>query len=336
MPKVLVIDDSATVRQVLTAELPRHGIEVVGSAPDPFAARDLVVQLKPDLVTLDIEMPRMDGLEFLRRLMAAMPLPVIVVSSVAPTGSRTALEAMELGALDVLSKPHTAYALGDLVADLAARIHALAGVHVAKRVLAPVVRMGALARTTTTIVAIGASTGGTEALRAVLEPLPADAPAIIVVQHMPPGFTRAFAQRLAQLCRVQVKEAEAGDTVHPGRVLLAPGDRHLLLTRSGAQYRVELNDGPRIGLHKPAVNVLFKSVARTAGANAVGALLTGMGRDGAEGLLEMRQAGARTLVQDEATSVVWGMPGAAAELGAAQEVLPLPRIAARLVELAVR
>jgi two-component system chemotaxis response regulator CheB len=337
--RVLVVDDSATVRQVLQRELPRHhGIQVVGTAPDPFVARDQIIALRPDVLTLDVEMPRMDGLTFLRRIMEHLPVPTIVVSSLTPQGSALAMEAFDAGAVDVVSKPGAAYALGDMVPDLAYRILAAAQVTVAKRSAAQAAqRTGtplALAKTTNQVVAIGASTGGVQALEAILVRLPRTFPGTVIVQHMPPGFTRSFAERLATRCQVQVSEAVHGDTVTPGKVLIAPGDRHMLVERSGAQYRVVLNDGPRIGLHKPAVNVLFKSVAAQVGANAIGALLTGMGRDGAEGLLAMRTAGAPTIAQDEATSVVFGMPREAIALGAAAEVVALGDIAGRMVALA--
>lgn len=335
MPRVLIVDDSAVVRQVLGDELARHpGIEVIGAAPDPVIARDIIVRERPDVITLDLEMPRMDGLEFLRRIMAHLPMPVIVVSSLTPAGSALALEALEAGAVDVLCKPGAAYTVGALAGDIAARIHAVAGRPVAARQPpAPGGRPavgGAMQATTDQIIAIGASTGGTQALAEVLEALPATSPGIAIVQHMPPGFTRAFAERLARSCRVAVKEAEDGDTLTPGRCVIAPGDRHLLVRRKGGTYVAELRDGPRVGLHKPAVNVLFKSVAACAGGNAIGVILTGMGRDGADGMKEMHDAKARTIAQDEATCVVFGMPKEAIALGAVDHVVPLPRIAAEI------
>jgi two-component system chemotaxis response regulator CheB len=331
MPRVLIIDDSAVVRQVLTDELSKHpGIQVIGSAPDPVVARDIIVRERPDVLTLDLEMPRMDGLEFLRRIMANLPMPVIVVSSLTPAGSALALEALELGAVDVLCKPGAAYTVGALGNDIAARINAVAGRQMTARkpgVGRPMVG-GAMQATTDQIIAIGASTGGTQALAEVLEAMPATSPGIAIVQHMPPGFTKAFADRLAKSCRVQVKEAADGDTLTPGRCVIAPGDRHMLVRRKGATYVVELRDGPRVGLHKPAVNVLFKSVAACAGKNAIGVMLTGMGRDGAEGMKEMHDAGAWNIAQDEASCVVFGMPKEAIALGAVDQVLPLPQIAA--------
>jgi two-component system, chemotaxis family, protein-glutamate methylesterase/glutaminase len=334
MPRVLIVDDSAVVRQVLSNELSKHpGIEVIGSAPDPVIARDIIVRERPDVITLDLEMPRMDGLEFLRRIMANLPMPVIVVSSLTPAGSALALEALEAGAIDVLCKPGAAYTVGALAGDIAARIHAVAGRAVVARQPRTGGRQtvgGAMHATTDQIIAIGASTGGTQALAEVLEALPATCPGIAIVQHMPPGFTKAFADRLAKSCRVAVKEAEDGDTLTPGRCVIAPGDRHLLVRRKGGTYVAELRDGPRVGLHKPAVNVLFKSVASCAGANAIGVILTGMGRDGADGMKEMHDAKARTIAQDEASCVVFGMPKEAIAIGAVDHILPLQRIAAEI------
>jgi len=336
MPRVLIVDDSAVVRQVLTSELSKHpGIQVIGSAPDPIIARDIIVRERPDVITLDLEMPRMDGLEFLRRIMAHLPMPVIVVSSLTPAGSALALEALEAGAIDVLCKPGTAYTVGALASDIAARINAVVGRPLAVRQRSPSGRSGvlgsAMQATTNQVIAIGASTGGTQALAEVLENLPASSPGIAIVQHMPPGFTKAFADRLAKTCRVAVKEAEDGDTVTPGRCVLAPGDRHMMIRRKGGTYVVELRDGPRVGLHKPAVNVLFKSVASCAGKNAIGVILTGMGRDGAEGMKDMHDAGARTIAQDEATCVVFGMPKEAIALGSVDRVLPISAIAEAIV-----
>jgi two-component system chemotaxis response regulator CheB len=334
--KVLIIDDSATVRTVLTRELGRDPeIRVLGAASDPFIAREMMMAEQPDILTLDLEMPRMDGLTFLTKLMEHRPLPVIVVSSLTPQGSSLALQALDAGALDVLAKPGISYGVGELAPQLLARIKALAGVKVVRRNLAATPgTLPTLRRTTHQIIALGASTGGTEALRQVIGAMPADAPGILVVQHMPPGFTAQFAARLATCSKMTVKEAANGDIVSPGICLIAPGDRHLMLRRDGAVYRADVRDGPRVGLHKPAVDVLFKSVAQAAGANAIGALLTGMGRDGAAGLKTMRDAGATTIAQDEASCVVYGMPMEAVKLGAAQIVLPLQHIAARILDLA--
>lgn len=334
--RVLIVDDSAIVRKVFTEELGREpGIEVVGTAPDPYVARDKIVRLKPDVITLDIEMPRMDGLTFLKKLMAYYPLPVIIVSSLTPKGSQMALEALSYGALEVISKPTAAYSVGDLSIQLADKIRAVADVKVEKRgaptagnlPVKKATASRALTATTNKILAIGASTGGTEALRVVLTGMPANSPGIVVVQHMPAQFTSSFAQRLDTLCEMTVKEAEENDTVINGKVLIAPGNFHMLLKRSGARYYVQVKKGPMVHHQRPAVDVLFKSVATYAGANAVGVILTGMGADGAAGLLKMREAGARTIGQDEKTCVVYGMPKEAAKAGAVERVLPLPAIA---------
>jgi two-component system chemotaxis response regulator CheB len=342
--KVLVVDDSAVVRQILTREFSKDkDIEVVGTAPDPYVARDKIVQLKPDVVTLDVEMPRMDGVTFLRKLMRHHPIPVIIVSSLTVAGSELAMEALQYGAIDVMCKPGTAYSVGDMSEILIQKIKAAAMVDMRKR--AEMIRERAAAateppkrlamtKTTNKIIAIGASTGGTEAIKDVLVSFPAGAPGTVIVQHMPEYFTKSFAERLNSTCEINVKEAENGDRVIPGRALLAPGNKHMVLKRSGAQYLVELKDGPLVFHQRPAVEVLFNSVAQYAGANAVGMILTGMGKDGAKGLLAMKEAGAYTIVQDEASSVVWGMPGEAFKLGAATVVLPLKKIAAEAIKRA--
>ena len=334
--KVLIVDDSATVRSVFQRELSRDPeIQVVGAAPDPFAARELMLKHQPDILTLDLEMPRMDGMTFLTKLMEYRPMPVIVVSSLTPQGSQLALQALEIGALDVLAKPGVSYSVGDLAPQLIGRIKALARVNVVRRApMAAAPTLQPLSRTTHQIVAIGSSTGGTEALRQVLPALPANAPGIMIVQHMPAGFTAQFAQRLNEASQITVKEAENGDIVSPGICLIAPGDRHLMLKRDGAVYRAEVRDGPRIGLHKPAVDVLFRSVAQQAGANAIGVLLTGMGRDGADGMKLMHDAGAATIAQDEASCIVYGMPMEAVKLGAADHILPLSSIPRKILDLA--
>lgn len=339
--KVLVVDDSAVVRSTFMRELQRDPeIEVVGTAPDPYVARDKIVLLKPDVITLDIEMPRMDGLSFLRKLMHYFPLPVIIVSSLTPRGGKLAVEALEAGAIEVMSKPGAAYTVGDMSVELIEKIKAAAKVRVQKRdasaevrAEAPVARL-AMTKTTNKVVAIGASTGGTQALQHVLTAMPATAPGIVIVQHMPEHFTRAFADRLNSLSAMQVKEAEDGDTVTTGRALIAPGNHHMLLKRSGAQYYVQVKQGPLVNRHRPAVDVLFKSVARFAGANAVGVIMTGMGADGAEGLLEMRQAGARTVAEDEKSCVVFGMPKEAIALGGAEFVTSLQQIPQKILDLA--
>jgi len=342
--KVLVVDDSAVVRQILTRELSRdRELEVVGTAPDPYVARDKIVQLTPDVITLDVEMPRMDGVTFLRKLMKHHPIPVIIVSSLTAAGSELALEALSCGAVDVMCKPGTAYSIGDMSELLIEKIKGAAFVDIKKRAEdikvrassepVPVKRL-AMTRTTNKIIAIGASTGGTEAIKDVITEFPAGAPGTVIVQHMPEYFTKSFAERLNSMCEIQVKEAENGDRVTPGKALLAPGNRHMVLKRSGAQYFVELKDGPLVFHQRPAVEVLFNSVAMYAGANAVGMILTGMGKDGAKGLLAMKDAGAYTIVQDEASSVVWGMPGEAFKVGAATIVLPLKKIAAEAIKMA--
>jgi len=337
--RVLVVDDSALVREILTRELSRDPeIEIVGTAPDPYIARDKIVALRPDVLTLDIEMPRMDGLTFLRKLMHHFPMPVIVVSSLTPKGGEIALEALDAGAVEVMCKPGAAYSVGDMSVALIDKIKACARVTVAKRekkaLVAGAPQRLSMSRTTHKVVAIGASTGGTEALTTVLTALPPDAPGIVIVQHMPEHFTRSFANRLNELCAMEVKEAENNDTVVPGRVLLAPGNYHMLLRRNGAVYCVEVKQGPLVSRHRPSVDVLFKSVAKYAGKNAVGVLLTGMGADGADGLLEMKKQGALTIAQDEATSIVFGMPKEAIARGAADHVVGLPNVSAKMLQLA--
>lgn len=334
--RVLVVDDSAIVRRVLSEQLSAAaGIEVVGTAPDSYVARDLIVELAPDVVTLDIEMPRMDGITFLKRLMQYRPMPVIIVSSLTPSGSSLALEALEAGAIDVIAKPGPAYTVGEMAGELlrSIRYAAVANVRAALPSAVAAPRL-ALAVTTHKVVAIGASAGGTSAIRALLGALPQNAPGMVIVQHMPEGFTRSFARGLDDSCALEVREAEDGDVVMPGRALLAPGNRHMVLRRSGASYRVQIKDGPRVSGCRPSVDVLFASVARYAGANAVGVILTGMGSDGAAGLLAMRAAGSATIAQDERTSVVFGMPREAIARGAAQHVLALPSVPRAILELA--
>jgi len=337
--RVLVVDDSAIVRKILSQELGRRsGIEIVGTAPDPYIARDKIVALNPDVLTLDVEMPRMDGITFLRKLMKHRPMPVIVLSSLTPQGGKTAMEALEAGAVEVMCKPGGSYSVGDVCNVLVDKIKAASRARLNHKQAAPgPVRPAArlsMAETTNKIFAIGASTGGVQALTCVLSSLPGNAPGTVVVQHMPAHFTTSFAQRLNGECAVTVKEAQDGDHVVSGRVLIAPGGLHMLLQRSGANYFVSLRDGPAVCRQKPSVEVLFKSVARYAGANAVGAILTGMGDDGATGLLEMRQAGAHTVAQDEQSCVVFGMPKEAIARGAAEKIVPLNRIAETLIQCA--
>lgn len=338
--RVLIVDDSAVVREVFARELSRDPeIEVVGSAPDPYVARDMIVQLKPDVLTLDIEMPRMDGLTFLRRLMQHYPLPIVIVSSLTPRGGELALEAMDAGAVDVMCKPGAAYAVGDLAMQLADKVKAAARVRPTRRLAADASgpsKSLALACTTNKIIAIGASTGGTQAIQRVLGQMPSNAPGIVIVQHMPEHFTRSFADRLNETCAIEVKEAETGDGVTPGRALIAPGNYHMLLRRSGGNYHVEIKSGPLVNRHRPSVDVLFRSVARFAGKNAVGVILTGMGDDGAKGLKEMRDAGATTFAQDEASCVVFGMPQEAIKLGGAEHVISLDRVAEGMLRVIER
>jgi two-component system chemotaxis response regulator CheB len=339
--KVLVVDDSAIVRKIFSEELSRESdIQVIGTAPDPFVARDKIVKLRPDVVTLDIEMPRMDGITFLKKLMKYFPLPVIIVSSLTRKGGKLALEAVESGAVEVLSKPGAAYSVGDMKQQLADKIRAAARAHVSQRQeqtsvsdSPTVLSSRALGETTNKIIAIGASTGGTEALKKVLVRFPSTVPGILVVQHMPPNFTTAFADRLDSMCQIGAKEAEDGDSVLPGRALVAPGNYHMLLKRSGARYYVSVKTGPMVCHQRPSVDVLFNSVAQYAGSNVVGVILTGMGADGAKGMLKMREAGARTIGQDEASCVVFGMPKEAIKTGAVEKVVPLERVAQAVMNL---
>jgi two-component system chemotaxis response regulator CheB len=349
--RVLIIDDSASVRQALAAIIDGEAdLEVQGVASDPYFAAEKIRSEVPDVIVCDIEMPRMDGITFVQKIMSQRPIPVIICSSLAETGSETAMRALEAGAVEIITKPRlgTRQFFEEARVRICDTIRAAARarlkprppghVHVQKKLTADAVLPPPsgrpLARTTDRIVAIGASTGGTEALRQVLEALPPDAPGICVVQHMPAGFTTAFARRLDQLCRIEVKEAEDGDRVMAGRALIAPGNRHLVLKRSGGQYLVEVRDGPLVSRHRPSVDVLFRSAAQAAGKNALGVIMTGMGDDGAKGLLELREAGGTTLGQDEASCVVYGMPMAAMKLGAVQHELPLPRLAHEIARFA--
>jgi len=336
--KVLIVDDSAVVRKIFSEELSKYqDIEVVGTAPDPFVARDKIVALHPDVITLDIEMPRMDGLTFLRKLMKHYPLPTIIVSSLTPKGGKLTLEAMEIGAVDVIAKPGSSYTVGNMSTQLADKIRAAAWAKVIRKdkniADSENIPLKALAETSHKVIAIGASTGGTEALKVVLTKLPANSPGIMVVQHMPANFTAAFAERLNTLSQLTVREAKDNDSVVPGLALVAPGNFHMILRRSGARYYVEVKTGPMVHHQRPAVDILFKSTAKYAGANAIGVILTGMGADGAEGLLDMKRAGAGTIAQDEDSCVVFGMPKEAIKLGAADRVLPLEQIAAEMMRM---
>ncbi len=342
--KVLIVDDSAVVRQAMTDILSSDpAIEVVGAARDPYLAVERLKEVVPDVITLDVEMPRMDGITFLQKIMAQHPLPVVMVSSLTENGSETTFKALEYGAVDIIQKPRLGVKqfLEESRIIICDAVKAAARAHMKKAVLKPfqvppkltadavMPRQAsrAMVQTTDKIVAIGASTGGTEALKVFLEALPEDAPGMVIVQHMPEHFTRAFADRLDGLCRVSVKEAENDDTVIRGRVLIAPGNRHTLLKRSGARYCVEVKDGPLVCRHRPSVDVLFRSTARYAGKNAIGVIMTGMGDDGAKGMLEMKEAGAYTIAQDEASCIVFGMPKEAIKLGAADSVVGLDALA---------
>lgn len=342
--RVLIIDDSALMRRVLRDILSSDPeIEVVGASPDPIAAFRDIERFAPDVLTLDVEMPKMDGLTFLEQLMRTRPTPVVMVSSLTEAGCETTFRALELGALDFITKPKLDIQRGtiDLSDELIRKVKSAAVAKLGARrplsmrpvAVAPSPR--ALSSVSDAVIAIGASTGGTEALAQVLSAVPSDAPGIVIVQHMPEKFTRHFAERLDRLCAVRVKEAVDGDRVIPGHVLLAPGGlQHMEIARSGATFNVRLVDGPPVHHSRPAVDVLFKSVARALGRNAVGVILTGMGQDGADGMLQMRQAGARTIAQDEATSVVYGMPKEARDRGAAEHIRPLRDIASTMVALA--
>jgi two-component system chemotaxis response regulator CheB len=345
----LIVDDSAVVRQTLRDVLESDPeIEVIATAGDPFVAADRIAEQVPDVITLDIEMPRMDGLTFLKKIMSQHPIPVVICSSLAEEGAQSTFRALEYGAVEIVTKPRlgtkqfledSRIALCDAVKSAAgARLRTLTPSHTvepkltADAILSPATH--AMAETTEKVVVIGASTGGTEALKTVLEALPADTPGIVIVQHMPELFTRAFANRLDGLCSISVKEAETNDTVIRGRALIAPGNHHLLLKRSGARYYVEVKDGPLVCRHRPSVDVLFRSAARYAGQNAVGVILTGMGDDGARGMLEMKQAGARTIAQDEATCIVFGMPKEAIKLNGVDKILPLQSVAGTMLAYA--
>jgi two-component system chemotaxis response regulator CheB len=346
--RVLVVDDSAVVRQTLAEVLASDPeISVMGTAPDPYVAAEKIRAEVPDVITLDVEMPRMDGLTFLRKIMTQHPMPVVICSSLTEEGAVTTLRALEYGAVDIILKPRLGARqfleenrirlLDAVKAAARARVERLrtAAPRPAPKLTADAVLRKAspdgLIHTTEKVVVIGASTGGTEAIRELLEVLPIGAPGMVIVQHMPEHFTKAFAQRLDGICQVTVKEAQQNDSVIPGQVLIAPGNRHTLLKRSGARYFVEVKDGPLVCRHRPSVDVLFRSAARYAGPNAVGVIMTGMGDDGAQGMLELKQAGALTIAQDEATCVVFGMPKEAIKKGAVDRVLPLGLIPPALV-----
>jgi len=356
--KVLCVDDSALIRSLMTEIInSQPDMEVVATAPDPLVARELIKRHNPDVLTLDVEMPRMDGLDFLEKLMRLRPMPVVMVSSLTERGNEITLRALELGAVDFVTKPKIGIRDGmlDYAEKLADKVRAAARARVrqishaahaphaatpggasAQHAPAPAARTHAPMLdnpliSTEKLLIVGASTGGTEAIRELLMPLPPDAPAVLIAQHMPPGFTQSFAQRLNTLCRIAVKEAEHGERVLPGHAYIAPGHSHLLLARSGANYVAHLSDEPPVNRHRPSVDVLFRSAAQHAGKNAIGVILTGMGRDGAAGLLDMRRAGAYTLAQDEASCIVFGMPREAIALGAADEIAPLAEMSRRVL-----
>jgi two-component system chemotaxis response regulator CheB len=350
--RVLIVDDSAVVRQTLTSILETDPqIEVMGSASDPFFAAKKIQGEIPDVITLDIEMPRMDGLTFLKKIMSQHPIPTVVISSLTAEGTETGLKALEYGALEIITKPqmNTKQFIEESRIRICDAVKAAAMSKVKRKthveitvqpklsadvVIAASGKNNSMLKTTETVIAVGASTGGTDALQTFLQNMPVDCPGIVIVQHMPEFFTRSFANRLNEICKITVKEAENGDSVIRGRALIAPGNHHMLLKRSGARYYVEVKDGPLVNRHRPSVDVLFRSTARYAGPNAIGVIMTGMGDDGAKGLLEMKEANASTVAQDEKSCVVFGMPNEAIKLGAADKVLPLDQIAGHVSKLA--
>ncbi len=334
--RVLIVDDSAIVRRILTETLSSEpDIEVVGSAPNPFEARDMILALKPDVLTLDIEMPRMDGVSFLKALMLHHPLPVVMISSVARHSAAIAMDALEAGAVEVVTKPNGPYSVGDLKLTLASKVRAAGQAKLrlptSQKPASPLRAKSSGAGPSRPIIAIGASTGGTEAIRAILEQFPEQSPPIVIVQHIPAGFSRAFADRLNRTCSIQVREAEDGDMLVPGLALVAPGDRHMLIRQGATGLKVQIKNGPPVCYQRPSVDVLFQSVAEAIGAKAIGVILTGMGRDGARGLLSMREAGAHTMAQDGKSCVVYGMPKEAIRINAACRTLPLDEIAAAIL-----
>ncbi|WP_323834343.1 protein-glutamate methylesterase/protein-glutamine glutaminase [Photorhabdus africana] len=334
---VLCVDDSALMRQIMREIINSHpDMEVVACAPDPLVARDLIKKHNPQVLTLDVEMPRMDGIDFLEKLMRLRPMPVVMISSLTAKGSEITLRALELGAVDFVTKPQLGIREGMLAYSelIAEKIRTAAQAKLSVPIITPVSSAPLSFKpllSSEKLIAVGASTGGTEAIKNLLQPLPVTSPALLITQHMPPGFTRSFAERLNKLSQITVKEAENGERILPGHAYIAPGDRHMELCRNGADYQVLITDAPAVNRHRPSVDVLFRSVAKFAGKNAVGVLLTGMGSDGAAGLLEMKQAGAYTLAQDEASCVVFGMPRAAIQMGAVDEVMDILKMSKRML-----
>ncbi|HYX05383.1 MAG TPA: chemotaxis response regulator protein-glutamate methylesterase [Bacteroidales bacterium] len=349
--RVLIVDDSAVVRQTLSSILQSDPhIEVMGTASDPFYAAKKIQNEIPDVITLDVEMPRMDGLTFLKKIMSQHPIPVVVISSLTDRGTETGMKALEYGAVEIITKPqmNTRQFIEESKIRLCDAVKAAALARVRRRINPPEINVQprytadavipntpvrSMIKTTEMVVAVGASTGGTDALEVFLKAMPLDSPGIVIVQHMPENFTRSFADRLNNICKITVKEAANGDSVLRGQALIAPGNHHMLLKRSGARYYVEIKDGPLVNRHRPSVDVLFRSSARYAGKNAIGIIMTGMGNDGAQGLLEMKQAGAATIAQDESSCVVFGMPHEAIKLGAADKVISLESIAPAMLKL---
>jgi len=339
--KVLIVDDSALIRSVMSEIVnSQPDLEVVATAPDPLVARELIKKHNPDVLTLDVEMPKMDGLDFLEKLMRLRPMPVLMVSSLTERGSEITMRALELGAVDFVTKPKISIQTGmreyaDMIAD---KIRAAARARIAPRSVAPAASAGPLSALRSPLISsekliiIGASTGGTEAIREFLMQMPSDCPGILIAQHMPEGFTSSFAKRLDSLCKISVVESAGNERVLPGHAYIAPGHSHLLLTRSGANYMTRIEQSPPVNRHRPSVDVLFRSAAQAAGKNAVGVILTGMGKDGAAGMLDMRQAGAHNFAQDEASCVVFGMPREAIAIGAAHEVGPLQALPRMVLE----
>ncbi|MFD0706031.1 protein-glutamate methylesterase/protein-glutamine glutaminase [Photorhabdus akhurstii] len=334
---VLCVDDSALMRQIMREIINSHpDMEVVACAPDPLVARDLIKKHNPQVLTLDVEMPRMDGIDFLEKLMRLRPMPVVMISSLTAKGSEITLRALELGAVDFVTKPQLGIREGMLAYSelIAEKIRTAAQAKLSVPITTPISSAPLSFKpllSSEKLIAVGASTGGTEAIKNLLQPLPVTSPALLITQHMPPGFTRSFAERLNKLSQITVKEAENGERILPGHAYIAPGDRHMELCRNGADYQILITDAPAVNRHRPSVDVLFRSVAKFAGRNAVGVLLTGMGSDGAAGLLEMKQAGAYTLAQDEASCVVFGMPRAAIQMGAVDEVMDIHKISKKML-----